>query len=644
MIIPEQTRNNLEFDKLLKWLSSYAHSSLAKRIILKLEPFDSLENIQTRNKLISQCITLINEEGKYSFHGLANIIPILKKARIEGTYLSSAELYTVYRQCLLYSSIKQYIKQNKAIVPDLYALVEEIYEPSDFMRSIKATISEHGEIFDIASDKLLKIRKEIKEIAASVTTHLESFISDKNNAQLIQEPLVLDRDGRYVLLIKAEKRKEINGIIHGSSASGAAYYCELLSTVELNNKLKVIKEKEKDVCREILQKFTNSIRGIANELIINQRRSAKLDSLHCLATFAIEQGGCMAHFNNSSVLELEEVFHPLLKYKSSMIRKSAIVALSLKLEEPARGLIITGPNMGGKTVALKNIGLAVLMAHSGIPVIARRVSIPYLKALFADIGEKQDLMQNLSTFSSHVQNIIPMLNYSEEGALFIIDELGTGTDPSEGAPLAVAILEHLLFRRGLIITTTHHNAVKIYAESKEELINASMDFDISTLKPTFKIIPGIAGTSHAFDIATKLGVAETIVEKARSIRDKKDEAYLSVLEKLSEQMRDLEIKKEVWWKEKNQLEQKLRMSIEENSEQKKLLLEERRKLSERVKEFLRKSKSRWEEVVQEMKAALSEKAYSEGKQSIKEIEQEAETVLKVSIYQDEEPGQFGVND
>jgi len=628
MKVADQTIQNLEYDKLLKWLSSYAQSGAGKRKILKLKPLASIDAISRKNEMVSQLIELITAKGKLALSGLRNSAGLLKKARAEGAYLTAPELVKILHQCRLYVEIKRSVQQHKAYVPSLHNLLQDMYEPHELIKSISTTISDLGEILDTASDKLFRTKKEIKELGVQITGILESFINNKNNAPLIQEPLILDRDGRYVILAKGEKRKELDGIIHGSSGSGAAYYCELFITVEQNNKLKVLKEKEKNIYREILQKHTDSIRKLSKELIDNQRKIALIDSMHALAVYAVERNAHIAVINASSPLELKSVYHPLLMMKASKTKRTDIVPLIIGLVSPVRGMIITGPNMGGKTVALKNIGLSVLMAHSGIPVIGDFASVPFFDALFADIGEKQDLMQNLSTFSSHMKNIITMIEYDEGNALFIIDELGTGTDPSEGAPLAVSILEHLLHKKGTVIATTHHNAVKICAESNPNLINASMDFDVDTLKPTFKIIPGIAGTSHAFDIASKLGIPVEIVARAKNIRDKKDEAYYLIVDKLNAQLKEMELQQQKWFKERNQLENELIKSKNDHIDQKKQLIQEQVLLKEQVDNFLHQLRKQWETLHADLKKESLEKATQKTRSYLKSVEKEAIKIVQ----------------
>jgi len=628
MKVSDQTIKNLEYKKVLKWISNYASSEIGKSIIMKIKPLPSLEQINKRYELIEQFIKLINKAGSCTFDGLINIAGMLKKAKIEGSYLSPAEILKLANQCSIYNNVKKYIHANKEFAPSLWKVASEIGDFSDFIKLVKRMISENGELYDIASEELLKVRKEEREIRQHLVNELEGFIRKKDNLGLLQEPLVLERDGRYVVLIKAERKKEVEAIIHGTSSSGAAYYCELLSTVNLNNQLKILKDQEKTICIEILRNYTNRIRGMTKSLLTSQSKVALLEFIHSLAKFSIEQNACLPKVKLEQGISIKEVYHPLLKYKADKYGKASVVALSIDLESYLKGLIITGPNMGGKTVALKNIGLIFLMAHSGLPVIGKKVSVPFIKALYADIGEKQDLIQDLSTFSSHIKNIVPMLNCNEKNALFIIDELGTGTDPSEGAPLAVAILQSLLTKEGIVIASTHHNAVKIFAETSDSIINASMDFDLDTLKPTFKIIPGIAGTSHAFEIAYKLGMSLDVIENAKLMRGKHEEAYYNALEKLNLQIKEFENIKEDWLKEKEAMETKLRNAILENSQQHKLLREERAKLIEDVKNFLRNAKNKIDDIVFEMKKNTLENALLIAKQNIKEIEKEAEVIVK----------------
>lgn len=644
MLVSEQSLKNLEFDKVLNWLATYPKSEIAKKIILHAKPLKSIDQIQKRYALIEQFIKLINSSGKCPFDSLINITPLLKKAKIEGAFLSASELLTIANQCMLHQNVKKFIQANKELAPDLYKIVTEIKNFIELAKSIKRIISEQGELYDIASEELLKLRKQKKEIQQSIINELESFIKKKENANLIQEPLVFERDGRFVVLVKTEKKKEVNAIIHGTSSSGAAYYCELIHTVELNNQLKILKEKEKQICKDILQKYTNKIKGIVQLLLVNQTKVAKLEVLHSLAIFSIEQNACIPMLKQELGIELEEIYHPLLKYKANKLKKISIISLSIKMEASFSGLIITGPNMGGKTVALKNVGLAFLMSHYGIPIVGKKASIPFIQALYADIGEKQDLLQNLSTFSSHIKNIIPMIECKEKNALFIIDELGTGTDPSEGAPLAVAILDALLRKAGIVIATTHHNAVKVFAEGSNIIMNASMDFDTETLKPTFKIIPGIPGTSHAFEIAYKLGLESDIIDAAKQMRTVYEAAYHNALEKINMQIKEFEIIKQNWLKDKEKMENQLQIAIKDNIELKKILKEQYHKLNENVKDFLRKSKTKIENLTSEMKKLSIDSAVSLAKETLKELDKEGDEILKNETIEELSDEKIAAND
>lgn len=644
MLVSEQSLKNLEFDKVLNWLSTYTKSEIAKKIILQAKPLKSIDQIRKKYALIEQFIKLINARGKCFFDGLINISPLLRKAKIEGSFLSSSELLTIASQCILHQNVKKFIQSNKELAPDLYKIASEIKDFIELAKSIKRIISEQGEFYDIASEELLRLRKQKKDIQQTIMSMLESFIKKKENANFLQEQLIFERDGRFVVLVKTEKKKEVNAIIHGTSSSGAAYYCELLHTVELNNQLKILKENEKQICKDILQKYTNKIKEVMQPLLLNQTKVAKLEVIHSLAEFSIEQGGCIPQLKPELGIELEEIYHPLLKYKADKLKRTSIISLNIKMEPIFSGLIITGPNMGGKTVALKNIGLAFLMSHYGIPITGKKASIPFIQALYADIGEKQDLLQNLSTFSSHIKNIIPMIECKEKSALFIIDELGTGTDPSEGAPLAVAILDALLKKEGIVIATTHHNAVKVFAEGNSIVMNASMDFDTETLKPTFKIIPGIPGTSHAFEIAHKLGLGSNIIDAAKKMRVGYEAAYYNALEKINLQIKEFEMVKQNWFKNKEKMENQLQIALRDNLELKKILKEEYLKLNESVKEFLRKSKIKIENLTSEMKKLSVDSAVSLAKETLKQLDKEGDEILKSEIIEQFSDEKIAVND
>ncbi len=419
--------------------------------------------------------------------------------------------------------VREKTRPNESHYPHLAEIARGLPETLGLVDAISRTLSDRGEVLDSASPKLASLRREIKTAHDRLMTRLQRYLTDPHTASMLQESLITQRDGRYVIPLRAEFKGRIKSIVHDQSSSGATLFVEPLPVVEANNELRELELQERDEERRILAELSALIAQHADEIIWGVETLALLDLAFAKAKYAEELKASEPMFrsaksptlqpksetSDSAHIRLFQARHPLLD-------PASVVAIDFDLPENTRAVVITGPNTGGKTVALKTVGLLVLMAQSGLHIPAQSGSeLSLFRAVYADIGDEQSIQQSLSTFSGHITNIIRILKHADERALVILDELGAGTDPQEGAALARAILAHLLGRGVTTLVTTHHPELKAFAHATEGVVNASVEFDVKTLRPTFQLTIGLPGRSNAIAIASRLGLDPEIVAAAK---------------------------------------------------------------------------------------------------------------------------------
>ncbi len=537
------SHNKLEFEKVLKMVQEYAFSNFGKSGIMDLKPS---ENPGEELKKTREMVHLLIQEGDPPVGGIFDIRPQIEKA-ISGDVLEPLELLKV-RNTL--EGIKN-LKDWYASVEENYAYIESIIRGispfESLIKKIDKTINDDGLIKDNATSKLKTIRNEKKTVERRIKKAIEKYNSG-NFSNNLQQQGHLIRDGRYVLPIKSESKSRINGIIHSSSSSGATYYMEPAALVELNDRNKEMESREKEEINRILRELSMFIIDKRAGFQYNNQQLVAFDMLWAKAKFAKSKKAVVPGLNKGTDFTLLNIRHPLIK--------EGCVPITVSIERQKHGIVITGPNTGGKTVTLKTIGLAHLMGLCGIPILADRGSrIGHVNSVLADIGDEQSIEQSLSTFSGHLKKITEIVKTADEHSLVLLDELGAGTDPVEGAALALGLLDVLLDKGCKLIVTSHLTPIKLYCYGNERLMNASVSFDIETLSPTYKLRVGIAGSSNAFEIAKRLGVPEEVLNSADKF---KNEEYANVDEILN----TLHSEKEMLEQEKAQAQQ-LRKSLEE---------------------------------------------------------------------------------
>lgn len=581
----------LEYNKIKEKLKGYTMTLAGKDIIEELTPYDNLYEARERLKETREALELLTKKGSAPFEGLYDVREAISRAE-KGSSLMPGQLLKIANMLSCARRFKDYIarKEEETAYPVLEDLCEGIIPLKKLEEEIQNAIVGEEEISDRASTTLYNIRRSLKDKNSSVKDKVNSLM--RSNSKFLQDNLYTMRGDRYVLPVKAEHKGSVPGLVHDQSASGATLFIEPLSLVTLNNEIKELMLKEKAeierILRELSGKVYDSIAAVKNDAAIVW----ELDFIFAKARYASDINATMPRINEEGIIDIIEGRHPLIDPK-------AVVPSSVYLGREFTSLVITGPNTGGKTVTLKTLGLLELMAMSGMLIPARENStVAFFKEVYADIGDEQSIEQSLSTFSSHMKNIVEIIEEADENSLVLFDELGAGTDPTEGAALAQSILENLKNRGCRIAATTHYSELKGYALKTQGVENASVEFDVETLRPTYKLLIGIPGKSNAFEISRRLGLAEYIIDYARNNISKSSLEF----EDLIQSLQDKSIK------------------AERDEREAEVLKEEARKLKEKYEEKLYS--------LQKTRDKAMIDAQREAKSYLKEAKAEADEILK----------------
>lgn len=521
----KQAFTTLEYQHLLELIKRNAQTEAGQRRVDALSPIDDVEALRRELSALSECVTLRRRGVKWWFSGLSDPTEAIARLRVEGASLDPLAILQTARLCEQAMSARAAILAERENAPVLWQLVEDL--PRD-LNSLVARVTNKilpsGELDDRASPELANIRHEINVLRSRITRSLERLMH--RSAEAIQDELVTIRNDRFVIPVKADHRGRVQGVAHGYSSSGATAFVEPLETIDANNELQSLHESEAREIARILSGLSAELRAQLPAIEMAAEAVTELDFINARAVFhqtfncVVPEIQTRRDAYTSWQLELVEARHPLLE-ENLRATGGAVVPVSFALDDEKNAMVISGANAGGKTVVLKTTGLLALMALSGISVPARSARFPFYASVLADIGDHQSLAANLSTFTSHVANIAQMIEVCEAPALVLLDEVGTGTDPEEGSALGVAVVDH--FRRvcgAHVIATTHYSGLKMYAGNEEGVINASVEFDEKTLRPTYRLVVGVAGASSGLEIARRFGVPLGIVDTAmRSVKE-----------------------------------------------------------------------------------------------------------------------------
>ncbi|RJX41573.1 endonuclease MutS2 [Paenibacillus pinisoli] len=595
----------LEYPKIINRLSAHASTSLGKAATERLQPVTELEDVKRLLQATDEAYAADRLKGSAPFGGVVDISAPLHRARIGGT-LNPQELLDIASTSRGGRRVKKHIEivHEEHPIPMLDALTEGISEHKGLEDAIFACIDEQAEVMDSASSELGSIRRELRTGESRIREKLEAMIRSSSVQKMLQDAIITLRNDRYVIPVKQEYRSSFGGLIHDQSGSGATLFIEPEAIVAMNNRLREVKAAEQREIEKILQKLTAQAAEHVEDLLINLDLLGQLDFAFAKARLAHEMKATQPRMNDRGFLKLKRGRHPL-------IDRDKVVPLDVELGNQFTAIIVTGPNTGGKTVSLKTIGLLSLMAMSGLFVPAEEGSqLCVFDAIYADIGDEQSIEQSLSTFSSHLTNIIRILNAMTSKSLVLLDELGAGTDPAEGSALAIAILEHIHALGSRIVATTHYSELKAYAYNRKGVINASMEFDIASLSPTYRLLVGVPGRSNAFAIAERLGLQRSIIDHAKGEVSEEDLRVENMIASLEENRLSAESERQTAESLRLQME-KLRSKHEEErqrfEEQKeKLLL----KAKEEAREAVAKAKREAEEIIAELRKLAMEEGAS----------------------------------
>ncbi|HKM85969.1 MAG TPA: endonuclease MutS2 [Terriglobales bacterium] len=549
----------LEFETLRELLAGYSSSPLGQRRIAELLPSLNRAWIETQQQLTTEIREYRRVGGRFEFAGLPEVKKLIEKSRIAGAALETGEIRDVVLIADRAAEWREIVRQPPAAMRcdwgAVAALSNSIQDFTGFLRAFHNKILPDGTLDDRASPELSRIRREIEKQKRQIQDSLRGYLRKLAEGGTVQDELITIRGERFVIPVKVEQKRRVQGVVHGASSSGQTVFIEPLETIEQNNELVRLLDEEQAEVHRVLLEMTRQIgenadailaaADILAELELQFAKARFAEDYNCVAvSFSGDESSCedgrpLQSMTSEARLLLHRARHPLLE-RNLKLKNGKIVPVTIELEGERRQLVITGPNTGGKTVTLKTLGLLALMAQSGIPVPADRADMPVFDAILADIGDYQSIEQNLSTFSAHVTNIDSISRTATANSLVLLDELGSATDPEEGAALAVAIAEHFRKVGCMIVISTHHTSLKVYGANTAGVINASVGFDEATLQPTYELKIGVPGASAGINIAQRLGLNPAIIASARSRLGSQTQDVARFLDRLHADLRDLE--------------------------------------------------------------------------------------------------------
>ncbi len=596
----EKVLKKLEFDKIREMLADRAASAMGKELCRALVPSTDLWEIKRMLQETDEAFSLLMRYGDPSFGGLRDIRPILQRSAVQGL-LSMGELLEVADTLRTVRRIKDYgihKDQDAPVLPMLDPMFGGLVPYTELQKEIERCIISEDAMDDHASEKLFSIRKEIQTAQSRIRSELNRLIYSSSYKDMLQDSVVAMRGGRFCLPVKAEFRSSIKGLVHDQSSSGSTVFVEPMVVVNLNNQVTDLLLSEQQEIERILRAFSDKVYQYQKDLEDDLALMSRLDYIFAKAKIALSMNAVKPTFTEEVRIDLPAARHPLIDPKK-------VVPIHVMLGGSFTTLVITGPNTGGKTVTLKTLGLLTLMGQAGlfIPASSRSV-LTVVENVFADIGDEQSIEQSLSTFSSHMVNIVEIFKKVTPRSLVLFDELGAGTDPVEGAALAHAILESLRVQHILTAATTHYSELKIYALDTEGVENASCEFDVETLQPTYRLLIGVPGKSNAFAIAARLGMSEGVINQAKEYLEGNDirfEEMMTDLELRRKQTEQEQHRVEELRREAEQLEAKARQQQEELDRRQEKILQKAR---EEAHEILTKAKAEADETIQSMNKAI----------------------------------------
>lgn len=589
----QKTLDVLEFDKIKSFVASETISDLGREKVSKMSPATDFETVEFQMNETDEISQIYNKHRLPSLSGLAKISPLIHRANIGGV-LNVTELNLVKRLIQVQNQFKtfynQLLEEDEQVVkyPILNDKMNQLPILSDLFQEINEKCDTH-DLYDSASYELQGIRSKISSTNQRIRQNLDRIVKSQSNQKKLSDAIITVRNDRNVIPVKAEYRQDFKGIVHDQSASGQTLYIEPSSIVEMNNQISRLRNDEAVERERILTELTGMVAAEADGCLIAESVMGQIDFLTAKARYARSIKGTKPTFYKDRTVYLPNAYHPLLN-------KDTVVANTIEFVDDIEIVIITGPNTGGKTVTLKTLGLIIIMAQSGLLIPTLDGSqLSVFENVYCDIGDEQSIEQSLSTFSSHMKNIVEILQETDKNSLVLFDELGAGTDPSEGAALAMSILDHVREIGSLVMATTHYPELKAYSYNRKGVMNASVEFDVNTLSPTYKLLMGVPGRSNAFDISRKLGLSLGIINKAKTMigtDEQEINSMIESLEKNSKRVDEQRIELDRLLKEAEITHDDLEQQYEQYKNYEKRLMDEaKEKANQRVKSATKEADS-----------------------------------------------------
>jgi DNA mismatch repair protein MutS2 len=590
----------LEFDGVLAMVAEFLSGAISRARLANIAPSIDVEHIREDLLRVGEARRYASENERPTFGELGDPRPVLDKLAIEGLSCESLEILALTQLARAAQNLRRAFESY----PLLDRLASALPEFKDLLRELEGKIAPDGSVDSSASPELARVRRAIDRLRREIQVTIERLLSRLSRAGVVQDALITIRNERFVLPIRAEERRRVDGVVHGASASGATLYVEPLETVPLNNELVEREDRELAEVRRILGELTERLRDRRSDLNRAAEILAEIDLVFAKAVFAREYDCCLPELNPGGELDLEEARHPLLE-RALRGQGRRPVPLTLRLDPSQKTLVISGPNTGGKTVVLKTIAVAALMAQSGLPVPAVLARLPVFGRVLADIGDLQSIEASLSTFSAHIGNLKRMAEAAGPGDLVLADELGGSTDPEEGAALAVAVLEHFRSRGALAVITTHQSRLKAYAAETPGAVNAAMEFDDRTLESTYRLLVGLPGKSSGLSVAERLGLPASIIARAKDLVAPEEREMSALVETLHRERGEVEQKLQESERARQELEtRRVELERQYQAERRSRLQE----LGRRLEQNLKLEGNRWASALEEIRAEVKTQA------------------------------------
>lgn len=604
-MISERTQKILEYDKIIHQISNYCTSSIGKGLMETVLPQTDIEKVEQLIEEMDEGMAILRIKGHVPMGGIFDIRPSAKRAQIGGV-LSAMELMeiasTIRASRILRDFILDFEEEEDTEIPHILEKIHGLPVLTGLQHEIQHCIDENGAVLDSASSALQSIRNSLRMEEGKVRQKLEGLIRGANASKMLSDNIITIRNDRYVIPVKQEYRSYYGGIVHDQSSSGQTLFIEPESVVQLNNEIGRLKVKEKVEIERILTTLSALVQEVSHDLFVMVSILGQIDVILAKAHYGQANKCTKPIVNKNGYIRLVRARHPLIPI-------SEAVANTIELGKDYTGIVITGPNTGGKTVTLKTVGLCTLMAQAGIPIPALDGSeVAVFGQLFADIGDEQSIEQSLSTFSSHMVNIVDILNHVDGNSLVLFDELGAGTDPQEGAALAISILDEIVDYGARVLATTHYPELKAYGYNRQGVVNASVEFDIETLSPTYRLLIGVPGRSNAFEISKRLGLKQSIIEKAKSYTGADRNEVESMIKSLEESRRQAEKDADEAYEllqEAEQLRNELAEQLKEYEEKKEKFVT---KAKEQARKIITEANTEVETVIAELREMKNQAA------------------------------------